>query len=168
MSLIIPYYAFRPSKAARFTTRLLMDEPDLDIVRMGWNYFGESWLACQLSLFRAPKIAVRREIFVEINGSAAGRYRRNPTDICVRIFSPRPMTSVKNGTWENSTVKLSSTMSDIGLPSKRHVLLYVHGGGFFGRFIAKDLYNLSDWAATLGIVIVYIGNILILCSYLTF
>ncbi|OQR86252.1 hormone-sensitive lipase [Achlya hypogyna] len=150
---LVPYYGVRFKKACRYATRLLMDNPDVDTIRMGWSLFGESYVARKLALLQAPKIAVRHQIFVNAHGVAAGRDRRDPSDIGVRVFSARSMEHVKQGTWPG---ECPATLQQIGLPHARPVLIYIHGGGFFGRFIAKDLFNLSEWAVALGAVIVYI------------
>ncbi|CAI5722009.1 unnamed protein product [Hyaloperonospora brassicae] len=42
--MAIPYYAIRSSKAARYTTRTLIDQPNVEVIRMGWQVFGESRL----------------------------------------------------------------------------------------------------------------------------
>ncbi|EQC29414.1 hypothetical protein SDRG_12877 [Saprolegnia diclina VS20] len=150
---LVPYYGVRFKKACRYVTRLLMDNPDVDTIRMGWRLFGESFLAIRMALLQSPKLAVRHQIFVNAHGVAAGRYQRDASDIGIRVFSARSMEHVKNGTWPST---LPANLAAIGLPYARPVLLYIHGGGFFGRFLAKDLFNLSEWAVALGAVIVYI------------
>ncbi|OQR82080.1 hormone-sensitive lipase [Thraustotheca clavata] len=154
-AILVPYYGIRFKKASRYVTRHLMDNPDVTTIRTGWQLFGESFLACKMALLQAPKIAVRHQIYVNVNGVAAGRYQRDPTDIGVRIFSSRSMDHVKQGSWPENE-KCPDKLKQIGLPYARPVLIYVHGGGFFGRFLAKDLLTLSNWAVALGAVIVYI------------
>ncbi|RHY10254.1 hypothetical protein DYB38_002726 [Aphanomyces astaci] len=156
LAALLPYYAIRHRKAAALATRVCMDNPDIVVIRMAWNLFGESWLAVKVAELRSPSLPVRTEIFVDEGGAAAGSYRRQPTDIGVRIFSCRPVASVKQGSWEHASVPCSAKMDAIGLPTSAPVLFYIHGGGFFGRFWAKDIVNLSAWAVHLGAVIVYV------------
>ncbi|KAG9410586.1 hypothetical protein AC1031_018615 [Aphanomyces cochlioides] len=156
LQLILPYYAIRHRKAAALATRVYMDKPDLEVIRMAWNVFGESWLAVKVAEMQSPSLAVRTSIFVNEEGQAAGPYRRKNTDIEVKIFSCRPISSVKQGSWENASVTFTYAMEGIGLPTSTPVLFYIHGGGFFGRFWAKDIINLSGWAVKLGAVIVYV------------
>ncbi|RQM11093.1 hypothetical protein DD237_008409 [Peronospora effusa] len=154
--MAIPYYAIRNSKAARYTTRTLIDHPNVDVIRMGWQVFGESRLVRLITSFQCPKISVFENQFLAGDGSALNKKRKDISDISVYIFSARPMDSVKAGTWTNACTALTTRMIACGLPSTRPVLLYIHGGGFFGRFIAKDFYNLTNWACVLGAVIVYV------------
>lgn len=155
----IPYYTIRNAKASRYTTRILIDQPDVDVIRMGWRVFGESRLVRFLTKLQTPKIPVLEEIFVKADGSESTKSRQNESDIGVYLYSARPMSSAKSGTWTGAAVPLTTQMIACGLPSTRPVLLYIHGGGFFGRFIAKDFYNLSCWARVLGVVIVYVGKV---------
>lgn len=154
----IPYYAIRNAKASRFTTRTLIDHPNVDVIRMGWRLFGESRLVVWLTQLQSPKLALMDQRFLSVDGQRVSSKRDKPSDIGVYLFSARPMTSVVNGTWEGATAPLTPEMKAYGLPSKRPVLFYIHGGGFFGRFIAKDYYNLTRWGQQLGAVIVYIGT----------
>ncbi|DBA04870.1 TPA: hypothetical protein N0F65_006872 [Lagenidium giganteum] len=154
--LAIPYYAIRHAKASRYTTRILIDHANVDVIRMGWRIFGESRLVKFITGLQCPKVAVLEERFVQTNSASSSPKRRNPTDIGIRIFSARPLASVQAGTWDGATTPLTPEMVKCGLPTKRPVLFYIHGGGFFGRFIAKDYYNLTAWACKLGAVIVYV------------
>ncbi|KAF0685706.1 Aste57867_22453 [Aphanomyces stellatus] len=156
VNFLLPYYAIRHRKAAALATRVCMDSPEIEVIRMAWNIFGESWLAVRVAELQSPTLAVRTEIFVKEDGQAAGPYRRKDSDIGVRIFSCRPIASVKQGSWEQATVRCSAKMQTLGLPTSTPVLFYIHGGGFFGRFWAKDIVNLSAWAVELGAVIVYV------------
>lgn len=162
--MAIPYYTIRSAKASRYTTRILIDQPDVGVIRMGWHVFGESKLVRLLTHLQRPKIAVFDHLFLKQDRSATVTTRENDSDIGIYIFSARPMASVQAGTWSGATVPLTSRMIECGLPSTRPVLLYVHGGGFFGRFIAKDFLNLSCWARVLGAVIVYVGMFLRVCA----
>ena len=164
--MAIPYYAIRSSKAARYTTRTLIDHPNVEVIRMGWQVFGESRLVRLITSLQCPKLSVFQEQFLSADGSALNEKRLNISDIGMYIYSARSMDSVKAGTWTNACTPLTSRMVGCGLPSTRPVLLYIHGGGFFGRFIAKDIYNLARWARVLGAVIVYVGTYyLFLCHY---
>ncbi|KAF1772378.1 Alpha/Beta hydrolase fold [Phytophthora cactorum] len=155
--MAIPYYAIRNAKAARYTTRTLIDHPNVDVIRMGWQVFGESRLVRLITSLQCPKIPMFEEQFMAADGSSLNKKRKNESDIGIYLFSARPMESVKAGTWTNACTPLTTRMIACGLPSTRPVLLYIHGGGFFGRFIAKDFYNLTNWACVLGAVIVYVG-----------
>lgn len=157
--MAIPYYAIRHQKAARYTTRMLIDHPNVDIIRRGWGVFGNSKLACTLALLRAPKLAIRQLIYVNEQGTKAGESKKEKTDIPVYLYSPRPISSIKLGTWDNATTNLTNSLRLVGLPHSKNVLFYVHGGGFFTSFLAKDLYNLSEWAMSLGVLIVYVGKL---------
>ncbi|RLN63394.1 hypothetical protein BBJ29_001747 [Phytophthora kernoviae] len=154
--MAIPYYAIRNAKAARYTARTLIDQPNVDVIRMGWQVFGESNLVRLITKFQRPSIPVFEEQFLAAAGSSLNKKRKDKTDIGVYLYSARPMASVKAGTWTGACTPLTSRMIACGLPSTRPVLLYIHGGGFFGRFIAKDFYNLTNWACVLGAVIVYV------------
>ncbi|ETW05028.1 hypothetical protein H310_04077 [Aphanomyces invadans] len=156
LGLLLPYYIVRHHKASALATRVCMDKPDISVIRMAWNFFGESWLAIRVAELQSPSLPVRTEIFVDESGRSAGSYRRQPTDIGVRIFSCRPIASVKQGSWAHASVRCSDKMKGIGMPTATPVLIYIHGGGFFGRFWAKDIVNLSAWAVELGAVIVYV------------
>lgn len=162
--LAIPYYTIRNAKASRYTTRILIDHPNVDVIRLGWRLFGESRLVKLLTKLQVPKIPVTEELFVRADSSASSKRRESGSDIGVYVFSARPMESVKAGNWHGASSPLTSEMIACGLPTTRPVLLYIHGGGFFGRFIAKDIYNLTHWAIKLGVVIVYVGALLV---YLT-
>lgn len=154
--MAIPYYAIRNAKAARYTTRTLIDHPNVDVIRTGWQIFGESRLVRLIASFQCPNIPVFEEQFVTADGSSLNKERTDPSDIGIYLFSVRPMECVQAGTWTNACTPLTTRMISCGLPSTRPVLLYIHGGGFFGRFIAKDFYNLTNWARVLGAVIVYV------------
>ncbi|TDH69495.1 hypothetical protein CCR75_002258 [Bremia lactucae] len=154
--LSIPYYAIRNAKAARYTTRTLIDHPDVDVIRMGWQVFGESRLVRLMTNFQCPKLPVFEKQYVATDGSSSHTKRDNASDIGIYLFSARPVNSVKAGTWTDASTPLTSRMVACGLPSTRPVILYIHGGGFFGRFIAKDIKNLKNWACVLGAVIVYV------------
>ncbi|KAJ8554694.1 hypothetical protein ON010_g9787 [Phytophthora cinnamomi] len=154
--MAIPYYAIRNAKASRYTTRTLIDQPNVDVIRMGWQVFGESRLVRLITSLQCPKIPVFEEQFLAADGSGLSKKRKDASDIGIYLYSARPMESVKAGTWTNACTPLTTRMIACGLPSTRPVLLYIHGGGFFGRFIAKDFYNLTNWACVLGAVIVYV------------
>lgn len=156
--LAIPYYTIRNATASRYTTRILIDHPNVDVIRLGWRLFGESRLVKLLTKLQIPKIPVTDELYVRADGSSASSTRSSDSDVGVFVFSARPLASVKAGTWSGACTPLTSKMIACGLPTARPVLLYVHGGGFFGRFIAKDVYNLTNWAIRLGAVIVYVGT----------
>ncbi|ETK94424.1 hypothetical protein F441_02585 [Phytophthora nicotianae CJ01A1] len=155
--MAIPYYAIRNAKAARYTTRTLIDHPNVDVIRMGWQVFGESRLVRFITSLQCPKIPVFEEQFLAADGSSLNKKRSSESDIGIYLFSARPMDSVKAGTWTNACTPLTTKMIACGLPSTRPVILYIHGGGFFGRFIAKDFLNLTNWACVLGAVIVYVA-----------
>uniref|UniRef100_K3X0C1 Alpha/beta hydrolase fold-3 domain-containing protein n=1 Tax=Globisporangium ultimum (strain ATCC 200006 / CBS 805.95 / DAOM BR144) TaxID=431595 RepID=K3X0C1_GLOUD len=154
--MAIPYYAIRNVKAARYTARILIDHPDVDVIRLGWRLFGESRLVKFITKLQCPKLPVLKEQFVRSDGTGASKTRENESDIGIYVFSARPMASAQAGTWTGACTPLTSRMIACGLPTARPVLLYIHGGGFFGRFIAKDMYNLTHWAIKLGAVIVYV------------
>jgi hypothetical protein len=159
----IPFYALRHQKAARISTRLLLDDPNVNVIRMAWDVWGESTLSKFVMKLQAPKIPVRKWIYLRLNSNGtevitSSSRRQLKSDIGLQIFSARPLNSVLQGTWEEASVRLSAEMIAIGLPAKKHVLFYIHGGGFFGRFHSKDIFNLSQWATKLGVVIVYIGK----------
>lgn len=159
----IPYYAIRAKKAARYASRVVIDHADVDVIRLGWNVYGESRLVQFLTSIRSEKLAVSLERFLpyhDASHSCSTDCRQHESDFRVMVFSVRPLNSVALGTWDGATVALTPEMKATGLPHQRLVLLYIHGGGFFGRFLQSDLYNLSIWAAQLGVVIVYVGTIL--------
>lgn len=156
--LAIPYYAVRNATASRLTTRILIDHPNVDVIRLGWRLFGESRLVKLITKLQTPTIPVTEERFVRADGSDSSSLREDASDVGVIIFSARPLESVKAGNWSGACTSLTSQMIACGLPTARPVLLYIHGGGFFGRFIAKDTYNLTQWAIQLGAVIVYVGT----------
>ncbi|TMW65016.1 hypothetical protein Poli38472_009183 [Pythium oligandrum] len=153
---MVPFYTIRNRQALRYTTRILIDSPSVDVIRMGWRLFGESRLVKFLTKLQCPSIPVFEEQFLRVDGSSCSKKRQNDSDIGIYLYSARPMASVRAGTWADASVPLTAQMISCGLPSSRPVLLYIHGGGFFGRFIAKDYYNLSVWARKLGAVIVYV------------
>ncbi|RLN52682.1 hypothetical protein BBJ28_00010483 [Nothophytophthora sp. Chile5] len=161
--MALPYYAIRNAKAARYTTRTLIDHPNVDVIRMGWQVFGESKLVRLITSLQCPKVPVFEEQFLKEDGSTLNKTRQDASDIGIYLYSARPIASVKSGTWTGANTPLTSGMLACGLPSTRPVLLYLHGGGFFGRFIAKDFYNLTNWASVLGAVIVYVGTFQIQC-----
>lgn len=154
--LAIPYYAVRNAKAARYTSRILIDHPNVEVIRKGWRAYGESRLVKFLTRLQCPKVAVWEELFLARDGSHVSKTKRQMDDIGLHVYSVRPLVSVKNGTWEGATCELSTDMLELGLPASRPVLFYIHGGGFFGRLIAKDYYNITSWATKLGAVIVYV------------
>nr|CCA17643.1 hormonesensitive lipase putative [Albugo laibachii Nc14] len=156
---MIPYYAIRAKKAARYASRVVIDHADVDVIRLGWNVYGESRLVQFLTSIISKKLAVSMERFLPYNDTlhtTSTDRRENESDFRVMIFSVRPLNSVAMGTWDGATEVLTPEMKATGLPQKRLVLLYIHGGGFFGRFLQSDLYNTSMWAAQVGAVIVYV------------
>lgn len=154
----IPYYAIRHAKAGRYTTRILIDQPNVEVIRMGWRIFGESSLMQLIARLQSPRIPAFKQGFVSADGSRFSEVRTTPNDIKIHLYSVRPISSVISGSWEDASTPLNPQMIDCGLPSAKLVLFYLHGGGWFGRFIAKDFYNLSTWATKLGAVIVYVGK----------
>ncbi|POM78153.1 Hormone-sensitive Lipase [Phytophthora palmivora] len=124
--MAIPYYAIRNSKAARYTTRTLIDHPNVDVIRMGWQVFGESRLVRLITSLQCPKIPVFEEQFLAADGSTLSKKRQAESDIGFYLYSARPMESVKAGTWTNACTPLTTRMIACGLPSTRPVLLYIH------------------------------------------
>jgi hormone-sensitive lipase len=164
LMLAIPFYAVRSRHTMRFTTRILIDSPSVEVIRMGWRLFGESRLIKFVTKLQCPTIPVLEEHFVRLDGSGSTRKRLHASDVGIILFSARPLASVRAGSWDGASAPLTAPMISCGLPTSKPVLFYVHGGGFFGRFIAKDYLNLTAWAQKLGAVIVYVGTSLIISS----
>ena len=157
MMLFVPYFLVRHNQAARYATRLLIDEPNFEIIRNAWSTLGERTPALFIHKLIAPKLPLRKKIYVDISGKEAGNYERNSTDIGVYLFSTRSVTAIKEGTWDGASVHLSEHLKACGLPQSRPVIFYAHGGGWFTRFLAQDMLNLSRWAEETGALIVYVG-----------
>lgn len=155
--ILFPYFGVLNNKAARYATRLLIDQPNIEVIRNAWGLAGDSKLSIMYHTLMAPKLPLRQKVFVDARGKRGGSYRRCKDDLEMHLFSVRPLQSIIDGTWDNASIPLKSDQQALGLPNTRPVLFYIHGGGWFARFFAQDILNLSRWAEKIGALIVYPG-----------